>query len=449
MLDQTTSKLTELVRAAAHPLAGAPQDYDPLLDLIGDARFVLIGEASHGTHEFYRERAQLTKRLIAERGFAAVAVEADWPDAYQINRYVRGEAGPGAAAIDSLAGFQRFPTWMWRNADVLDFVGWLRAHNAALPQAAQKAGFYGLDLYSLHTSIAAVISYLDHVDPPAAQRARERYGCLEYFGTDPQLYGYATSLGQAETCEDAVVGQLVELQRRTAELLQGDGQLAEDAFFSAEQNARLAKNAEAYYRAMFRGRNASWNLRDRHMAETVDALAAHLSHKGSPAKLVIWAHNSHLGDARATEMGQHGELNVGQLVRERYGSTAVLIGFSTYQGTVAAASDWDAPAELKQVRPALPGSYEALFHDTGIARLVLCLRDGGAVAEGLRARRLERAIGVIYRPATERASHYFYAQLPEQFDAIIHIDTTRAVEPLDRLAEQEVGELPETYPTGQ
>jgi erythromycin esterase-like protein len=449
MLDQTTSKLADLVRTAARPLTGAPHEYDALLDLISDARVVLIGEASHGTHEFYRERAQITKRLIAERGFAAVAVEADWPDAYQINRYVRGEAGPSAAAIDALAGFQRFPIWMWRNADVLDFVGWLRAHNDTLPRAERKVGFYGLDLYSLHTSIAAVISYLEHVDPPAAQRARERYACLEYFGSDPQLYGYATSLGEAETCEDEVVGQLVELQRRTAELLRGDGQLAEDAFFSAEQNARLAKNAEAYYRAMFRGRNASWNLRDRHMAETLDALAAYLSRQGAPAKLVVWAHNSHLGDARATEMGERGELNVGQLVRERYGSASVSIGFSTYQGTVAAASDWDAPAELKQVRPALPGSYEALFHGAGIAWFLLCLRDGGAVAEGLRTRRLERAIGVIYRPTTERASHYFYAQLPDQFDAIIHIDTTRAVEPLERLAEQEVGELPETYPTGQ
>jgi erythromycin esterase-like protein len=230
MLDQTTSKLADLVRTAARPLTGAPHDYDALLDLIGDARVVLIGEASHGTHEFYRERAQITKRLIAERGFAAVAVEADWPDAYQINRYVRGEASPSAAAIDALAGFQRFPTWMWRNADVLDFVGWLRAHNDAQPRAERKAGLYGLDLYSLHTSIAAVISYLEHVDPPAAQRARERYGCLEYFGSDPQLYGYATSLGEAETCEDEVVSQLVELQRRTAELLRGDGQLAEDAF---------------------------------------------------------------------------------------------------------------------------------------------------------------------------------------------------------------------------
>jgi erythromycin esterase-like protein len=239
------------------------------------------------------------------------------------------------------------------------------------------------------------------------------------------------------------------LQRRTAELLHRDGQLAEDAFFSAEQNARLAKNAEAYYRAMFRGRNASWNLRDRHMAETLDALAGHVSRQGAPAKLVVWAHNSHLGDARATEMGRHGELNVGQLVRERYGGAAVLIGFSTYQGTVTAASDWDGPAELKQVRPALPGSYEALFHDTGIARFVLCLRDDSALAEALGARRLERAIGVIYRPATERASHYFSAQLPQQFDAIIHIDTTRAVEPLERLAEQEIGEIPETYPSGQ
>jgi erythromycin esterase-like protein len=446
MIDITTDALTDVLRDAAHPLTGAAADYDPLLELIGDARCVLIGEASHGTHEFYRERAQITKQLIKEQGFHAVAVEADWPDAYRINRYVRG-AGDIAGGIDALSGFRRFPTWMWRNADVLDFVGWLRAYNDGLPPGAPKTGFYGLDLYSLHASIAAVVGYLDKVNPDAARRARQRYACFEDFGQDPQHYGYAASAG-VESCEDEVVDQLLEFQRRSAELILRDGRLAEDEFFFAEQNARLAKNAEAYYRSMFRGRVSSWNLRDRHMAETLDALIAHLDRQVGRTKVVVWEHNSHLGDARATEMGERGELNVGQLVRERYGREAALVGFSTYQGTVTAADDWDEPAKRKRVRPALSGSYEALFHASGVPRFLLTLR-GGDAAEGLHEQRLERAIGVIYRPESERWSHYFYARLPEQFDAIIHIDETRAVEPLERSAGWERGELPETYPTGR
>lgn len=446
MLDTTISSLADAVREAAHPLTGAARDYDPLLDLIGGARVVLIGEASHGTHEFYRQRAQITKRLIVEKGFTAVAVEADWPDAYRVNRYVRG-AGDDATAIESLEGFRRFPTWMWRNADVLDFVGWLRAHNDALRQGATKIGFYGLDLYSLYSSIGAVLGYLDKTDPVAAKRARDRYSCFEHFGEDPQSYGYAASFG-VETCEDDAVNQLIELQRRTADLMQRDGRLAEDEYFYVEQNARLVRNAEEYYRSMFRGRVSSWNLRDRHMAETLAALIAHLDRHGEHTKVVVWEHNSHLGDARATEMGQHGELNVGQLVRERYGGEAVLIGFTTYTGSVTAASDWDAPAERKRVRPALPGSYEALFHETGIPRFMMNLRAGGAAAEGLREARLERAIGVIYRPQAERMSHYFHARLSDQFDALLHFDETRAVEPLERTGGWERGEVPETFPSG-
>jgi erythromycin esterase-like protein len=447
-LDPSIAPLIETVRAAAHRLTGASTDYDELLELIDEARFVLIGEASHGTHEFYRQRALITRRLIAERGFTAVAVEADWPDAYRINRFVRG-MGDGATAIDSLAGFQRFPTWMWRNADVLDFIGWLRAHNDALPPNAPRVGFYGLDLYSLHASITAVIDYLETVDSAAARRARHRYACFDYFGENPQLYGYATTRRGIESCEDQVVNQLVELQGHTTELMQRDGRLAEDAFFSAEQNARLAKNAESYYRAMFRGRIESWNLRDTHMVETLAALVTHLDRQGKQAKVVIWAHNSHLGDARAAERSDRGQLNLGQLVRERYGNEAVLIGLSTYTGTVTAASDWGAPAERKRVRPGLPGSYEALFHAVDIPCFLLTLRGGGEVADGLRHPRLERAIGVIYRPETERVSHYFQAQLADQFDAVLHFDETRAVEPLERTAHWERGELPETFPTGQ
>ena len=447
MLDATSTRLAGLVREAAHPLVGAAGDYDPLMELIGDARVVLLGEASHGTHEFYRERGQIAKRLIKERGFTVVAVEADWPDAYRVNRYVRG-VGKDAASVDALAGFDRFPTWMWRNADVLDFVGWLRAHNDALPPNVPRIGFYGLDLYSLGASIEAVIDYLDKVDPEAAKRARDRYACFEHFGEDPQAYGYATSRGAAESCEAEVVNQLVDLQRRVAEYVQQDGRVAEDEYFYAEQNARLAKNAEEYYRSLFQGRVSSWNLRDQHMAETLDALLAHLDWQGGHTKVVVWAHNSHLGDARATEMGEGGELNVGQLVRERYGRDAVLVGFSTDHGTVSAASDWDLPPERKRVRPALPNSYEALFHATDLPNFLLPLRDGDPAATGLRESRLERAIGVVYRPETERLSHYFEARLPDQFDAVLHFDETQAVEPLERTSGWEQGEVPEAFPTG-
>jgi erythromycin esterase-like protein len=451
MADTVSSRVAQAVREAAHELTGGARDYDPLLELVGDARFVLLGEASHGTHEFYRERAQVTKRLIKEKGFAAVAVEADWPDAYRVNRYVRAR-GDDQEGVDALAGFTRFPTWMWRNADVLDFVGWLRAHNDSLPQGSAKVGFYGLDLYSLHASIEAVLGYLDKVDAEAARRARYRYSCFDHFGEDTQAYGYAASIGLTETCEDEVLGQLIELRRRAAEYAGRDGHVAADEFFFAEQNARLVRNAEEYYRTMFGGRVSSWNLRDQHMVETLEALAKHLEAQGgSAAKVVVWAHNSHLGDARATEMGEAGELNVGQLVREKYKEKAVLVGWSTYGGTVTAASNWDEPAGRKRVRPALAGSYEALFHDVGLPRFMLNLRGENMTTELLRGPRLQRAIGVIYRPDTERRSHYFHARLSEQFDAVLHFDETRAVEPLERTAhwqKGEAGEVPETYPTG-
>jgi erythromycin esterase-like protein len=442
----TQSSLGEILRAAAHPLAGAAGDYDPLLEMIGDAQFVLIGEASHGTHEFYQARAEITRRLIVEKGFNAVAVEADWPDAYRVNCYARGE-GQASASDQALGGFLRFPTWMWRNTVVLDFVDWLRAHNDRLPRDAPRVGFYGLDLYSMYTSITEVLAFLDKVDPEAARRARGRYACFERFEEDSQRYGYAASAGYVESCEDAVVSQLLELRRRADELLRRDGGVSEDELFYAEQNARLVKNAEAYYRTMFRGQVSSWNLRDRHMAETLDALVAHLSRRAGSAKVVVWAHNSHLGDARATQMGDYGEHNVGQLVRQRHGPDAVLVGFTTYTGTVTAASDWDGPAERKRVRPALPESYEATLHAVAIPNFLLNLRDDGTLAEVLRLQRLERAIGVIYLPQTERASHYFYARLPHQFDAVIHFDQTRAVEPLERVAPWTTGEPPETYPT--
>jgi erythromycin esterase-like protein len=335
---------------------------------------------------------------------------------------------------------------MWRNTVVVDFVEWLRTHNGTISPAGRKVGFYGLDLYSLHASMKAVIQYLERVDPDAARRARARYACFDHFGPDPQVYGFIAATDRSKSCRDEVVSQLVELRRRVTEYARRDGRIAEDELFYAEQNARLVKNAEEYYRSMFFEDVSSWNLRDSHMVETLDALVAHLNRGGGQAKVVVWAHNSHLGDARVTEMGQRGELNVGQLVREKYGREAVFIGFTTHHGTVTAASDWGGAAERKRVRPALPGSYETLFHSVPSAPFLLTWQANEALGNALRDTRLERAIGVIYRPETERMSHYFQARLADQFDAVLHFDETRAVEPLEYTAEWEAGELPETFP---
>ncbi len=437
------ARTVEAVRAAAVPLV-EDDDHYAVLDLIGDARIVLLGEASHGTHEFYRERARITQRLIARKGFDAVAIEGDWPDAYRVNRFVRG-LDEDAFAVDALAGFKRFPTWMWRNADVVDFIDWLRAHNDGQP-ADRRVGFYGLDLYSLHGSMNAVLRYLESADPAAARRARERYACFDRFGEDSQVYGLLTGLQGLEDCEQDVLATLVELRRRSAGIDEAETPDAEAAF-DAVQNARLVRNAEQYYRSMYLSDVSSWNLRDEHMMQMLDAIDRHLERGGQAPRIVVWAHNSHLGDARATHMGQRGELNLGQLVRERHGGDAVSIGFTTHAGSVTAASDWGSPAERKTVRPSRADSYEHVMHATGIERFLLPLR-GGTQADALRESRLERAIGVIYRPETERQSHYFFASLPEQFDALIHIDTTRAVEPLERSAEWDEAELPETYPAG-
>ncbi len=438
--------LATIVRERSIRLGGDPAQYDALIDGIGDARLVLLGEATHGTHEFYRERAFITRRLIVEKGFAGVAIEADWPDTYRVNRYVLG-TGADEEAVEALGDFGRFPTWMWRNADVLDFIGWLRAHNDAQP-SDRRAGFYGLDLYSLRASTQAVVAYLDKVDPDAARRARARYGCFDQFGTEMQEYGYAAAFGLRPSCEREAVSQLLELHRRRADYASRDGRVAADEFFVAEQNARLVKNAEEYYRTMFAGRVESWNLRDRHMAETLDELLKFLDRTRPGARLAVWAHNSHLGDARATEMGEGGELNVGQLVRETYAGRAVLVGFTTNAGTVTAATDWDGPAHRRQVRPALAGSYEKVFHDTRVPRFLLPLRTDLELASALMAPRLERAIGVLYLPETERRSHYSHARLSEQFDYLLHFDQTRAVEPLERSAMWEAGEVAETFPSG-
>src|SRR6195256_4605716 len=377
------SLVSNAVNEEARVLEGKTRDYDPLLTLIHEARFCLLGEATHGTHEFYRERAEITKRLIKEKSFTAIAVEADWPDAFRVNRYVRG-LSDDRNANEALSGFKRFPTWMWRNTVVLEFVEWLRDYNSSLPAGATKVGFYGLDLYSLYASIASVLDYLDKIDPAAAKRARYRYSCFEHFAEDTQAYGYAANFGITESCEREVINQLVELRRRAADYASRDGRVAQDEFFFAEQNARLVLNAEKYYRTMFHGRVESWNLRDRHMAETLHALVTHLDSQGQQAKVAVWEHNSHLGDARATYMSDYGELNVGQLVREKYGYEAILIGCTTYTGTVTAASDWGGSAERKRVRPALKESYEALFHERDIPKFILPFRDNGPASIAVR-----------------------------------------------------------------
>ena len=351
-----------------------------------------------------------------------------------------------------LAGFKRFPQWMWRNTVMLDFVDWLRGWNDKLPNGQPRAGFYGIDLYSLNSSIRAVLEYLDKIDHAAATRARYRYSCFEHFGEDPQAYGYAASFDLERSCQDLVVAQLVDLRNNAGEYARRDGRVAEDEFFYAEQNARLVKNAERYYRTMFEGDVSSWNLRDEHMADTIDALIRYMDrHVAGGTKVVVWAHNSHLGDASATEMGSgRGEWNVGQLVRERWGDTAARNnGFSTYSGTVTAAGNWDDPAETKRVRPGMRGSYEELFHEVGVGDFLLRMSDAGRLLPQLRQPRLQRAIGVIYRPQTERLSHYFHARLADQFDAMIHLDETRALIPLDQRAEiEEPRALEETYPSG-
>lgn len=438
--------LIEGLRSALRPLPRCAAADDTLVALLGRARLALLGEASHGTEEFYRERAELTQRLVTEHGYTAIVAEADWPDAWRVDRYIRGRSDDGDAEA-ALSGFQRFPTWMWRNTVVRDLVEWLREHNRHLPRERQ-VGFYGMDLYSMYGSIRAVLQYLEKTDPEAAARARYRYACFDHYGEDSQAYGYAANFGMQAGCEDEVVQQLAELNRRAAEALAEGGPDADEAFY-AQQNARLVHNAEEYYRTMFRGRISSWNLRDSHMVETLQALERYLAARaGGKPKMVVWAHNSHLGDASATEMGEQGEWNVGQLARDRWGRDAVLVGFSTHHGTVTAASEWDGAGERKRVRPGLPGSWEDILHRTEAERFWLPLREDPRLASLAEGSRLQRAIGVIYMPQTERLSHYFHTRLPAQFDAMIHVDATRAVQPLVPEPEWHSVEPPETYPSG-
>lgn len=428
--------LSAQIAGAAEPL---PDIDDPafgaVFDRYGDRRVVLLGEASHGTSEFYRARAAITRRLIERHGFTLVAVEADWPDAAVIDRFVRDRPPPAAAEPP----FQRFPTWMWRNTDVAAFIRWLRAHNRdAVP--GRQISFHGLDIYSLSGSMAAVLAYLDKVDPEAAATARARYGCLAPWQDEPAVYGRAVLSGRYQGCEAGVLAQLSDLLGRRLDYASGDG----EQFLDAAQNARLVAAAEKYYRAMYYGSAESWNLRDTHMFETLNHL---LEAGGADAKAVVWAHNSHIGDASFTEMGVvREELNLGQLCRERFGQAAALIGFGTHGGTVAAASDWDEPMEVKAVRPSLAGSVERLCHDADPARFLLDMaRLETGLRDALLGPRLERFIGVIYRPETERQSHYAEVSLPRQFDAYVWFDETTAVTPLG--SEPAEGAA-DTYPFG-
>jgi erythromycin esterase-like protein len=421
--------MLDIIRAEAIRLDGEAHDYDALLDSVGERSFVLLGEATHGTQEFYRMRGEITLHLIAEKGFDAVAVEGDWPDAYRLNQFVRGE-GRDTVARTAFDDFQRFPRWMWRNEEVLHFIEQLRELNLTRP-GKTSVGFYGLDMYSLYRSAEAVVDYLSTVDQEQAAIAKRQYAALDHV-RDPQRYGYEAVLGLRPDCREAVRERLLELWKRAPEYLGHDGRNAADAYFFAERNAHVVTSAESYYRAMFGSRAGSWNVRDDHMVQTLFALQKHLRALGGAGKIVVWAHNSHLGDARATEMSHAGEWNVGQLVRERAGvDAALLVGFTTYTGTVTAAYEWDGEPERRQVRTAREDSYENLFYRTRLDRFYLPMQDD--TAHVLHSPLLERAIGVLYRPDTEYESHYFMASIASQFDAVFHVDETTAVEPLDTI----------------
>ncbi len=410
-------------------------DLKPMLKRIGDARVVLLGEATHGTSEFYRMRERISRELIEHKGFSFIAIEGDWPDAARIDHYVRYSAVPPSEWM----AFARFPVWMWRNREVRQFVDWLRTHNGGVKQT-ERVAVHGLDLYSLYNSIQSVLNYLDSVDPQTAEVARRRYGCLTPWQSDPAVYGHATLTGKYQTCEHEVTSMLTDLLKKRQAYAEHGG----ERFLDAVQNARLVANAERYYRIMYYGSRASWNLRDGHMFETLKNL---LSFHGPHSKGIVWAHNSHVGDSAATEMSARDEYNIGHLCREEFGHGCYSVGFGTNTGTVAAASNWDEPMQIKTVRPALAGSYERLCHETEAPRFLLPLREAGpgARAAQLLKPRLERAIGVIYRPETELQSHYFEAVLPRQFDEYIWFDETKAVTPIGA---EELKGLPDTYPFG-
>lgn len=443
------NQIAKSLKQYAHLIEGKVKDFDILLDEIDDSiEVVFIGEATHGTHEFYQTRAELTKRLILEKGFHAVAIEGDWPDAYLVNQYVKG-LKPSWTSEEALQGFQRFPQWMWRNKEIVKFLDWLREHNKLIPEARSKIGFYGLDLYSLYTSISVVLNYLKSIDPVQEDLARKRYSCFGQYNNDPQIYGSSVRYAGMKSCEEEVVDQLHALLNKRIEYTQyeKDGLIDED-FFNAVQNARLIKNSEEYYRLIYHSNVSSWNLRDSHMSETLELLRRHLQRQKQPKKVVVWAHNSHVGNAYYTSMSDYGEFNIGQLAKEKYGDHVYSIGFTTYHGSVTAASHWEGIAEKKQIRNAMRTSYENLFHKTNLRNFYFCFKNQVSLQETLAGPYLQRAIGVLYLPESERQSHYFYANITRQFDAVIHYDETQALYPLEMTAEWEEGELAETYPSG-
>jgi len=440
------SEAVSALQQCACLTTGAANDYDPLMELIADARFVLLGAASYGTHEFCACRARITRRLIEEKDFNAVAVDANWCDASLVNRYVHGVGGDGDALAE-LNDFQPFPTWMWRSAPMLDFIDWLRCHNSTGDRARPKTGFYGLDLFDSYGSIEAVVRYVDQFDPLTARWMRRRYAHFDQFGENDTADSDACHVYWDQGLKDRVVDHLLEL-RPAAQSIEWGGRHDRIDGFSVAQNAFLATNAERYYRKMFGERAAWWNLRSRHMVDMLEDLAEHLGQSAGQSKVVVWAHNLHVGDARATETGRQGGLSVGQILRARYGRDVVLVGFTTYAGTVTAASEWDSPAEFKHLDPALPGSYESLFHDTGHPRFVLPLRNSEVAVGFLREEHLERSIGVVYVPKAERFAPYLHARLPEQFDVLVHFDQTAALQPVDRAFGGGTGEVPESILAG-
>jgi erythromycin esterase-like protein len=442
MLDTELDTLPRLIADAAEPLPHIDDErFAAFFDRFGDARVVLLGEASHGTSEFYRARAEISRRLIERHGFTIVAVEADWPDAATVDRYVRRRPWREG----ELSAFERFPTWMWRNREFDRFIRWMRHHNGKRPYE-RMCGFYGLDLYNLSGSMQAVIDFLEREDPALARLAHKRYGCLEPWAEEPQLYGRNALLEGYARCEVGAVQMLKDLLKRQIDCFAEEC----DEWLDAQANAGLVKDAEAYYRVMYQGSAESWNLRDTHMFDTLNMI---LDAKGPQSKAIVWAHNSHIGNAAFTDMGQRREeLNIGQLAKEKWDAKARLIGFGTHSGTVAAADDWDSPMKIKQVRPSLAESYERASHDSGVPRFLLDLREGEVgreIREALMEPRLERFIGVIYRPQTERWSHYSEAILPRQFDAWVWFDESHAVTPLPgEVRPGESAAVEETYPFG-
>ncbi len=447
-----TAKASSLARQEAIALAG-PEDVVSIVDFLKDAEVVLLGEATHGTQEFYQARAAITRALITQHGFAAVAVEADWPDSYRASCYAAGHSDD-QNAMHALDGFLRFPQWMWRNAVVAEFIEWLGCFNTSHRKLQPAVGFYGLDLYSLSASQEAVLRYLESIDPKSAALARIRYQCFDHGIVDPERYGYEIALGVRKDCQNEAVAQLIDLVKHTHRALdEADSDCTQAAFY-AEQNARVVCNAESYYRAMFHSGQASWNLRDMHMMETLERLRAHMRLIGQVnGKVIVWAHNSHLGDARATEMGLQGQLNLGQLVRQKWGGRAKSVGFTTHTGTVTAASEWSGPWYIKNVQPSRPDSHEWVLQEIGLDILFLPFDSSEALRTAFTTERLERAIGVIYLPHSEKTSHYFYANLFAQFDAVIHFNCTTALQPLDshKLSDvdmtTQLGDI-ETYPSG-